>query len=226
MESRHVSHDGVRPISVARQTDDRASCRVLFDLRLSALAWGRSHLCPSLVCQSCACVRRNTPREHARCGHLERWWGIGTRADFYVGRGETAQWLGSIAFDGFPEAHAARLIGCAEESAYRLAVQTLLAAVDHATRPAQGWPWPWPNSQTTDFAYAWDAGVVYVTCFGHGWQVLRAALDDWPDDATKVPFPDMTVQQRVTVGRRSGVILVTRTGIVDDEPLDAGEGKT
>jgi hypothetical protein len=27
---------------------------------------------------------------------------MGTRADFYVGRGETAEWLGSIAWDGNP----------------------------------------------------------------------------------------------------------------------------
>lgn len=27
---------------------------------------------------------------------------MGTRADFYVGRGESAEWLGSIAWDGYP----------------------------------------------------------------------------------------------------------------------------
>jgi hypothetical protein len=148
---------------------------------------------------------------------------VGTRADFYVGRGEQAEWLGSIAYDGFPDGHAAALVGLTEASAYRLAVQTILEWVDHATRPAQGWPWPWANSQTTDYAYAFDGGVVYVTCFGHGWQVLRAELDDWPDDEGKVPFPDMTARQRVTFGRRSGVIMVTSEGIVDDEPPPAGE---
>jgi hypothetical protein len=28
---------------------------------------------------------------------------MGTRADFYVGRGETAEYLGSIAWDGYPD---------------------------------------------------------------------------------------------------------------------------
>ncbi len=27
---------------------------------------------------------------------------MGTRADFYTGRGQTAQWLGSIAWGGYP----------------------------------------------------------------------------------------------------------------------------
>jgi hypothetical protein len=27
---------------------------------------------------------------------------MGTRADFYVGRGGQAEWLGSIAWDGYP----------------------------------------------------------------------------------------------------------------------------
>jgi hypothetical protein len=27
---------------------------------------------------------------------------MGTRADFYVGRGKDAEWLGSVAFDGYP----------------------------------------------------------------------------------------------------------------------------
>jgi len=27
---------------------------------------------------------------------------MGTRADFYVGRGETAEWVGSVAWDGYP----------------------------------------------------------------------------------------------------------------------------
>ena len=27
---------------------------------------------------------------------------MGTRADFYVGRGDAAEWIGSIAYDGYP----------------------------------------------------------------------------------------------------------------------------
>lgn len=150
---------------------------------------------------------------------------MGTRADFSVGRGETAEWLGSIAYDGYPtDGHPAILRGLETEETYREQVARLLGALHHATRPAQGWPWPWENSQTTDYAYAWDAGVVYVTCFGHGWQVLREDLDDWPDDDAKVPFPDMTARQRVTFGQRSGVTLVTAEGIIDEPPAAGEEG--
>lgn len=28
---------------------------------------------------------------------------MGTRADFYVGRGKDAEWIGSVAFDGYPD---------------------------------------------------------------------------------------------------------------------------
>ena len=28
---------------------------------------------------------------------------MGTRADFYIGRGATAEWIGSIAWDGYPD---------------------------------------------------------------------------------------------------------------------------
>jgi hypothetical protein len=27
---------------------------------------------------------------------------MGTRADFYIGRGTEAEWLGSVAWDGYP----------------------------------------------------------------------------------------------------------------------------
>lgn len=145
---------------------------------------------------------------------------MGTRADFYVGRGLDAEWIGSMGWDGYPDGHVVCLIGLTDEQGYRTAVQTLLDTLDHATRPAQGWPWPWADSQTTDYAYAFEAGVVYVACFGSSWQVLRQDLDDFPDGEEKAVFPDMTAQQRITFGRRSGVLVVTRTGIVD---MDAEE---
>jgi hypothetical protein len=132
---------------------------------------------------------------------------VGTRADFYVGRGESAEWLGSIAFDGYPEGVDDTIRKAATERQYREAVEMFLASRDDATLPAMGWPWPWDNSRTTDYAYAFDGGTVYASCFGHGW--FLAIQDETPeDDGPKVPFPDMSARRNLTLGRRSGLIVV------------------
>jgi len=67
---------------------------------------------------------------------------MGTRADFYVGRGKTAEWLGSIAWDGYPaglwpnkdtatakaDIPKTPVIAATAEEAYRKAVDELLAS--------------------------------------------------------------------------------------------------
>jgi|SRR6185312_7551197 len=99
---------------------------------------------------------------------------MGTRADFYVGRGKDARWLGSIAFDGYPVGTTANdamrpIWKCTTARDYRSAVAEFLRRRDDATLPSQGWPWPWEDSGTSDYAYAYDRGAVYFSCFGHGW---------------------------------------------------------
>jgi hypothetical protein len=139
---------------------------------------------------------------------------MGTRADFYVGRGKDAEWLGSIAMDGYPfePGHPISLLAITDRAKYRRAVRKILREVSHATTPDQGWPWPWENSQTTDYAYAFDVGRdgkprVYVSCFGHKWQP-GTRLRAWTEDK-KVEFPDMTKRQKVTMGDRSGLIVIS-----------------
>lgn len=115
---------------------------------------------------------------------------MGTRADFYIGTGKDAEWLGSVAFDGYVWAEAAdsaiREASTPEE--FRAAVAAELAARDDATTPDQGWPWPWNNSNATDYAYAFKDGRVQ-------WE----GLDDWPD---------MSDRKSVTLGARSGLFVV------------------
>lgn len=139
---------------------------------------------------------------------------MGTRADFYVGRGKDAEWLGSIAMDGYPchSGHPMALLHIKDRAKYRRAVRKILREVTHATTPDQGWPWPWENSQTTDYAYAFDVGRdgverVYVSCFGHKWQP-GTRLREW-GDGPKVEFPDMTSRMKVTMGERSGLIVIS-----------------
>jgi hypothetical protein len=78
--------------------------------------------------------------------------------------------------------------------------------------PEVGWPWPWEDSNTTDYAYAWDEGRVWITYFGHGWRTVEEVRayreaykaygqdetetapepeDIWPEDV-QLEFPDMS----------------------------------
>lgn len=133
---------------------------------------------------------------------------MGTRADFYVGRGESAEWIGSIALDGYPSGlKKYKLFGADSEDAFRNAVEELLAAREDATRPEQGWPWPWETSHTTDYAYAFDDGEVHASNFGHSWFDPRQKEPDNEEQAKTAIFPNMKDRQNVTLGKRSGVMV-------------------
>jgi hypothetical protein len=89
---------------------------------------------------------------------------MGTRADFYLGRGADAKWLGSTAYDGGPENHL-WLLKAKTARQFVSVVNAHIRGDDAGTLPAQGWPWPWNDSHLTDHAYAFDKGVVYVTMY-------------------------------------------------------------
>lgn len=144
---------------------------------------------------------------------------MGTRVDFYVGRGESAEWLGSYPFDGYPDGvfdgeNEAILAGPTEEQ-WRGWVENWLAAPeqsDRATLPEHGWPWPWETSALTD-SYAWDDGVIYGSSCGHAWFKVDPSAENYgepeEDEAGKVAvFPDMSDRKAVTYGPRSGLIVL------------------
>ena len=144
---------------------------------------------------------------------------MGTRADFYVGRGEQAEWLGSIAYNGFPRAKGSRvpdtILDSGTEADYRRAVAEFLAGREDSTLPDEGWPWPWKNSRSTDFSYAYEADQVWVSLFGGPWSkpeeksIGPAPFEGDPcDDGTREVFPDMRARkQRERFGPHSGVAL-------------------
>lgn len=140
---------------------------------------------------------------------------MGTRADFYVGRGEQAEWLGSIAFDGYPDGNVADpkfgpIIGITDEAIYRKQVSALIADLNHGTTPEHGWPWPWEDSRTTDYAYALAGGKVWASCFGHEWFDPHGEQPE--KEGQKTAFPNMKDRQKVTLGERSGIIVVVGGG--------------
>jgi len=102
---------------------------------------------------------------------------MGTRADFYIGRGEGAEWIGSIAWDGYPDGLSCDVLKANSESEFREAVQEM-AHRDDWTSPEMGWPWPWEDSRTTDYAYAFDGDRVWASCFGYTWCDLAKAVEE------------------------------------------------
>lgn len=156
---------------------------------------------------------------------------MGTRADFYVGRGAEAEWLGSIAWDGYPvgvfTGSDGLVLGIDTEDWWRGEVAKFIERRSDGTKPEMGWPWPWSDSGTTDFAYAFDEGQVWVCGFGSGWDALTTTDDDAYDDSYGPPavFPDMTERKNVTRGSRSGIMLIGPTGPIPAEVIDAEEAR-
>ena len=132
---------------------------------------------------------------------------MGTRADFYVGNGENAEWIGSVAWDGYEwgdriEAGDHDSITAAKtEDEFRLAVGSMLSKRTDGTKPEDGWPWPWDNSFLTDCAYCFSNTGVEAFKYGRPWH---------EDCGKKVCWPDMKSLKNVTIGRRSGLIVIQR----------------
>lgn len=119
---------------------------------------------------------------------------MGTRADFYVGSGQDAEWLGSVAWDGYEwdEEKDSLIASATTESGFRVAVNNMLAQRRDGTTPDMGWPWPWETSATTDYVYWFENGSVKNSQFGE-----------------EIDWPNMKDRQNVTFGDRSGVIVVS-----------------
>lgn len=131
---------------------------------------------------------------------------MGTRADFYVGIGKEAEWLGSIAWDGYPSGIAREVKSATTQQEFRQAVSDFLKDREDATHPEDGWPWPWEDSATTDYAYAFHDSKVKASCFGSAWFNPRRKQPENPKGPA-AEFPNMKEQQNVTYGKRSGLMV-------------------
>jgi hypothetical protein len=144
---------------------------------------------------------------------------MGTRADFYIGRGDNAEWLGSIAFDGYdvPE----HILRMDKPENFREGVEQFLKTRDDATFPADGWPWPWDDSSLTDEVWAFDDGKVW-RANGYPTPLWFLAIDDdapdededkeaydkWQATHEVATFPNMKSKAKPTLGKRSGLIVI------------------
>lgn len=140
---------------------------------------------------------------------------MGTRADFYVGKGKDAEWLGSISFDGHPDCRGPQILeaGVSSEKEYRNSVKMLIADEGHGTTPEQGWPWPWDDSGTTDFSYTYipETGDVLFVSFGYApwWPVIDQENAPRSGENGKVTFPNMKDKANVAPpgSKRSGMMM-------------------
>lgn len=138
---------------------------------------------------------------------------MGTRADYYIHKNDHLVWIGSIAWDGYPEGIDGEVLGAKTESEYLKTIKAFFDGRDDVTLPAQGWPWPWDNSGTTDYAYAFVDGRVVASRFGGVWFDPLGEGKEIEDRAVDVPatlrFPDMKEVKKVARGsNRSGVIII------------------
>lgn len=137
---------------------------------------------------------------------------MGTRADFYLGRGLDAQWLGSIAWDGHPSSIDSSICHATTLDDYLNALSAFFTGRDDVSGPDHGWPWPWDTSHMTDYAYAFDEGRVWACYFGYRWW---PATEDEPDDHGEIKtatFPNMSSRKNVTWDERSGLIIMRQKG--------------
>lgn len=144
---------------------------------------------------------------------------MGTRADLYVGRGESAEWLGSITWDGYPSGIDTPVLTASTEQEYRAEVAEFFATRDDVTLASEFWPWPWEDSRTTDYAYAFEGGKVFASSFGYGWFEVDPDVEfcGEPEDDGSVTektavFPNMRHRMGLyhQVMARSGLITVSK----------------
>lgn len=128
-----------------------------------------------------------------------------------MGEGASAEWLGSVAFDGYDVAeHQEGIAATLRESKTREEFLKNLemyfaAHGDDATLPDQGWPWPWNNSHTTDLAYCFVEDRVKPFSWG---RPFVYGDDSDLEDVPTAEFPNMSDRQNVTFGSRSGILVL------------------
>jgi hypothetical protein len=92
-----------------------------------------------------------------------------TKADFYIGRGIAANWIGSIFSDGYVNGIPLKILICANPTLYEEEVVEFIESRDGIIKTnGDKWPWLWPDSRMTDYAYMFlqDLNRVVVSHYG------------------------------------------------------------
>ncbi|MCP3800712.1 hypothetical protein NLX83_15700 [Allokutzneria sp. A3M-2-11 16] len=93
-------------------------------------------------------------------------------ADFYIGRGHDARWIGSLEGVASPRAlaeteYGSDVLGCQTASDFDAWARQVMddsgcPSTPSDQRPNRGWPWPYSSSRPTQWTYAFDHGAVWV----------------------------------------------------------------
>lgn len=92
-----------------------------------------------------------------------------TKADFYIGVGQDAKWVGSVERDGYPDAIPAEILIQINEIMFEeLVVEFLQSRRPYSFIASEGdkWPWLWSDSRMTDYAYIFFHAKVVMSQFG------------------------------------------------------------
>lgn len=146
-----------------------------------------------------------------------------TKADFYLGRGASAEWIGSLSSDGYPSG-CLDVVRATTKREFECAIRRLSKLGGFAW-PEDGWPHTWKTSHLTDWSYTWDRRQLWISCFGCEWlparlvkpasfthgridagvdraysQMLGASYEDLEPQLPKRAFPRMKWNGRLFVG--------------------------
>lgn len=142
---------------------------------------------------------------------------MGTRASFWVGNPqdlEHREWLGCVAWDGYPCGFDGALEKIQTEADFRAFVAEQSKREDFA-RPGRGWPYPWDGDIfLTDYSYAFFPDGLRLTCYHHGWQTLaehdaeNQREDDAPEEADKLP-DNVPAPEKYGRGQPDSIMIFT-----------------
>ncbi|UUV28587.1 hypothetical protein NQK81_27830 [Amycolatopsis roodepoortensis] len=129
---------------------------------------------------------------------------MSSNTDFYLGRGEDAEWIGSLHGECYPENFLAvpplRLaVTATTEAIFRAAVADAFVVweeerLGRAYRREGGWPWPWYSSHNSSWIITFDPGdgAVFATVGGGvRWHRIDPSNPWFPEGDDPLGPPDL-----------------------------------
>ena len=127
-----------------------------------------------------------------------------TKADFYVGTGKRAEWIGSLCNDGSVYYIPMDILIQVNKTMFEEMVLEFLS-LKEGIIPDNGdeWPHPWTDSRVTDYVYMFDTNKEKVVMYQSGTELLLdpvkivqgQSLSECIDSYEKPEFPVILLNQ-------------------------------